>query len=685
MKPACSRVLVIFAVIVVIAAAGIAAAQPRPMTAVDLLSVPTQSDVRVAPHSGAVLFVRTQTDWDQDKSISHIWRVDAHGTSVTQMTNGKSGESAPRWSPDGTRFCFVATRDGDTAQLFVQPVDGGEAIQVSKHETSVSDPHWLPDGTHILFLADDADSKEVKEAKKRSGDVISYDRDYKERHLWLLDLSDKSEKRVTKGAFSVHEYVVSRDGATLVYGAAPTPLVDDEDESEIYVRPLAGGDARRLTDNRIAEHGIRLSPDASTVLFVAATNERFEPYYESHLFVIPVQGGAPRMLLKDDEDEIDGADWSADGRAIIVRANSGVRIQLWSFDPASGRRTRLTEGDNSVLSLNLEPAEDAWAAVIGSASSPGDIWLAPRVGTAPLQLTHFERDLTETFRMPKVEVFTWTGHDGRKVEGLLTYPLDAAPGRRAPLVVQTHGGPAASSTFRFASWATYTPVLAAKGYLVLDPNYRGSTGYGDAFLRDMVGHYFHEADKDVLAGVDALIASGSADPDKLVAMGWSAGGHMTNWLVTTTTRFKAAASGAGAANWISMYAQSDTRSYRTPWFGASPWVKDAPLALYLAQSPVAHVAGAKTPTLLMVGEKDVRVPTPQSIEMLRALRASGVDAELLVFPGEPHGLRTPKHRLHKINSEIAWFERHLFGRSYELEKPPVSKKDAEADKASEKK
>jgi dipeptidyl aminopeptidase/acylaminoacyl peptidase len=194
-------------------------------------------------------------------------------------------------------------------------------------------------------------------------------------------------------------------------------------------------------------------------------------------------------------------------------------------------------------------------------------------------------------------------------------------------------------------------------------------------MRDMVGHYFHEADKDVLAGVDALVANGLADPDKLAAMGWSAGGHMTNWLVATTSRFKAAASGAGAADWISMYAQSDTRSYRTPWFGGTPWQKGAPIGLYLEQSPITHLAGASTPTLLMVGEKDVRVPTAQSIEMFRALRASGVETELLVFPGEPHGLRTLRHRLDKIDSEIAWFERHLFGRAHEMEKPPATPKD----------
>ncbi len=667
-----------FAVVAAVAAAG---AQPRPMTAVDLLSVPVQSDVQLRPGGSEVLFVRTQTDWDQDKSISHVWKVEADGSGLVQMTNGKSGETSPRWSPDGVRFCFVATREGKTAQLFVQPVGGGEAIQVSKHETSVSDPAWLPDGSGIAFLADDPDGKEAKDAKKRSGGVISYDRDFKQKHLWTVDLAARTERRLTEGAFSVLQYEISKDGSTVVYSEAPTPLVDDGDKSEIYIRPLSGGEARRLTENGIGERGLALSPDAGSILFLARTNERFEPYYQDHLFLLPAAGGPPRMLLKDDSDEIDGAEWSRGGKTVIVRANSGVRVALWALDPATGQRTRLTDGDSTVVSMSVDPVSEAWAAMIGTASSPGDVWVARGPGAQAVRVTHFAEELAASFRMPRVEAFSWKGQDGQRVEGLLTYPLDYTPGTKAPLVVQTHGGPAASSTFHFASWATYTPVLAAKGYMILDPNYRGSTGYGDAFLRDMVGHYFHEADKDVLAGVDALVAKGLADPAKLVAMGWSAGGHMTDWLVATTTRFKAAAAGAGAADWISMYAQSDVRTYRTPWFGGTPWQKDAPLALYLEQSPITHLSGARTPTLLLVGGNDVRVPTAQSIEMLRALRASGVEADLLVFPGEPHGLRTARHRLYKINSEVAWFERHLFGRTYEMEKPPVTKKDADGEDA----
>ena len=265
----------------------------------------------------------------------------------------------------------------------------------------------------------------------------------------------------------------------------------------------------------------------------------------------------------------------------------------------------------------------------------------------------------------------WKGADGHGVEGLLHYPADYRPGTRYPLVVQTHGGPRTSDRYCFGDWQSYVKVLAGLGYAVLQPNYRGSTGYGDAFLRDMVGGYFRNSHLDVLAGVDRVIAMGVADPDRLAKMGWSAGGHMTNKIVTFTDRFKAASSGAGAANWVSMYGQSDTRGYRDPWFGGTPWQKNAPIDVYWDHSPLKYVANAKTPTLFLVGAEDVRVPPAQSYEMHRALKANGVPTRLYVAPREPHTWEEPRHRLFKINAELDWFEKYVMGRTYTWEKAPA--------------
>jgi dipeptidyl aminopeptidase/acylaminoacyl peptidase len=278
--------------------------------------------------------------------------------------------------------------------------------------------------------------------------------------------------------------------------------------------------------------------------------------------------------------------------------------------------------------------------------------------------------LTRDFRLPRQERVEWKGADGTTVEGLLYYPINYVQGQRYPLVVQTHGGPQASDKFGFGGTQNYVAVLAAKGYVVLQPNYRGSTGYGDAFLRDMVGHYFQNAHLDVMAGVDYLIKAGIADPDHMIKMGWSGGGHMTNKIITYTNRFKAASSGAGAADWVSMYAQSDIRSFRTPWFGGTPWGKDAPISVYWNNSPLKDVANVTTPTIFLVGQNDPRVPEPQSIEMYRALKSNGVPTHLYVAPREPHVWQELRHVLFKMNAELEWFETQAMKRAYTWEKAP---------------
>jgi dipeptidyl aminopeptidase/acylaminoacyl peptidase len=290
--------------------------------------------------------------------------------------------------------------------------------------------------------------------------------------------------------------------------------------------------------------------------------------------------------------------------------------------------------------------------------------------------------LARDFKHPRQEKVEWKGADGTTVEGMLYYPLDYRSGEKYPVAVQTHGGPQASDKFGFGSWGSYIQALTAKGYAVFKPNYRGSTGYGDAFMRDMVGSYFKNSHLDVMTGVDHLIKIGLADPDRLVKMGWSGGGHMTNKIVTFTNRFKAASSGAGAANWVSMYAQSDVRTYRTPWFGGTPWQKNAPIDLYWEHSPLKYVSNVTTPTIFLVGENDVRVPPPQAVEMYRALKSNGVPTHLYIGPREPHGWQELRHQLFKMNVELDWFEKYAMGRRYTWEKAPEEEKKKEPSKTS---
>ncbi len=655
-----------------------AAQDRRPMTLVDLLDVPSLTDPELSPDGTQLLYVLSTADWEANRRITHIWRVDTDGTGSVQMTNGAEGENSPRWSPDGTHIAFLTRRDDtDATQIYLISNAGGEARQLTEHETSVSSIAWSGDGAFVYFMAADAKTDDEKARDEAKDDVFAFDEDYKQRHLWRVAVDAGTEERITTGDHSVVGYRLSRDGSKIAYHRAPNPLFGYYDRGEVWVMDISSGNAVMLTENGVWENGAELSPDNSQVLFLSDANEGFEPYYNDKIFIAPAGGGEARRLLNGSRFEVQNASWSADGRSVYFVANVGVRTDLFRVDVNTERLTRLTEGDHALRGWRFDVESGAHVFGIDERTNPGDIWIF-RDGGEPSRITHVFDYLAQQFTLPRQERIEWSGTDGTTVEGLLFYPLDYREGERYPLVVQTHGGPASSDKFGFQSSTDYVQVLTAKGYAVLQPNYRGSTGYGDDFLRDMVGHYFRQAHLDVMSGADHVIAMGIADGERMVKMGWSAGGHMTNKIITFTDRFKAASSGAGAVNWISMYAQSDVRTYRTPWFGGTPWQRNAPIDAYWDHSPLKDVWKVKTPTLVLVGQNDPRVPMPQSVELYRALKANGVPTHLYVAPREAHGWRELRHRLFKMNVELDWFERHAMNRSYTWEQVPAEAGDKTA-------
>ena len=663
-----------------------AAQSKRPMTLIDLLETPSLSDPQLSPDGKQALYVLGKADWKANNRANHIWRIQIDGTGVLQMTNGPNGENSPRWSPDGARIAFLrrSARTGEAAEEITQIQlignSGGESRQLTKHATSVSSITWAPSGDAIYFLASEPKSAEEKERDKQKDDVYTFEQNFKQTHLWKIDLKDEKEKRITEGDYSVMSYSLSQDGTRIAFLRALTPLYGDQDLSEVFVMNSAGGDQVRITSNNVAESDARLSPDNSQVLFIAAANRNFESYFNNNLFVAPAGGGNARLLIPDFPYEVNAAGWANDGRSIYLVTNMGAHSELQQLDLGTLKVKQLTSGDHAIGNWTLSPTGDRQIFTIAEPENPGEAYIFTLGGAAPARVTRVFEYLTRDFKLPQAERVQWKGADGADIEGILTYPLDYQPGTRYPLVVSTHGGPASSDKMGFGSTSLYKPVLAAKGYAILQPNYRGSTGYGNACLRDMVGHYFNQAHLDVMTGVDYLIQRSLADPERMVKMGWSAGGHMTNKIITFTERFKAAASGAGAANWVSMYAQSDVRTYRTPWFGGTPWQKDAPLGVYWENSPLKDAWKVKTPTLFLVGERDVRVPMPQSVEMYRALKSNGISTKLCVAPREPHGWGELRHQLYKMNVELDWFETYATKRPYTWEKAPADSADKAAER-----
>ena len=661
---------------------GIAAAWPamhaqtppkRPMTLLDSAQLQRILGPQLAPDGRAVAYMLSVTNWKAGRLIFHLWRQDVGGGAPVQLTFTEGGDiPVVRWSPDGKTILFM--RDG---QFWLLPAGGGEPRALTKHTSSPGAPSWSPDGAVVYFIASDPPTADERERSRLRDDVFGFDENYKQRQLWKVVVSTGAETQLTSGDSTVLEYSFSADGKRLAVQRAPTPADLDAFRGEVWVMDSGGGNPRALTSNSIEEKAINVSPDGTQVLFLADTNERFEPYYPTNLFIVPASGGTPRLAVPDFKYSFDQAVWTPDGKSIIATVNMGVHSEFFRIDIAGRRAHQMTDGQHFIPSgWTAVPSAGRLAFQLDEPTRFGDVWTLPLTGAqaVPARVTRQFDALERDFALPRQEKAEWKGADGTAIEGVLFYPVDYRPGQRYPLVVQLHGGPMESDKFGMGAGLTlhYVPVLTAKGYFVLRPNYRGSAGYGPAFARDVVNGYFHQMASDVMLGVDALIARGLVDQDRLVVMGWSAGGTLVNKLVTMTDRFKVASSGAGVANWVSLYAQTDSTSFRRTWFGGTPWRKDAPFELFWNNSPIKDVANVKTPTLFFVGDADTRVGLAQSLEMYRALESLDVPTQLDVGPGELHQWNGLRHVLRKANIELEWFEKYANHRAYDWEKAPSS-------------
>jgi dipeptidyl aminopeptidase/acylaminoacyl peptidase len=671
-RPAIFGLLLAALTVLASARTPIHAQQPRrPMSIVDLAELPRILDPQLSPDGRSVIYMLTRADWKANRAVPHIWRQTVGGGQPAQLTNGNAGEASARWSPDGKSLLFLTRGDESGTQIYLLPSEGGQAQALTRHGTSVSQPAWSPDGSAIYFLASDPATADERDRDRLRDDVFAFEENLKQRHLWKVAVPSGSELKLTDGDFSVLSYRLSQDGRQIALHRAPTPLANDSGRSEVWVMDASGRNARAVTSNSVEEIEAELSPDNTQILFLAGANSALEPDYNSTIFLVPAGGGAPRLLLPDFPYAVEHASWTPDG-AIVACVNMGTHSEIFRIDVAARRAKALTDGRHSVQFWSVVPAARRMIFQLDEPTRIGDAWTLPLDGGTPSRVTGIYDSLERNFNLPRQEKVAWKGADGVAVEGLIFYPIGYQAGKRYPLVVQLHGGPSESDKFGYGPGfiVNYVPVLTARGYAVLRPNYRGSAGYGNAFLRDVVGSYFRNMHLDVMAGVDDLVHQGIADPDRLAVMGWSAGGHLTNKLITFTNRFKAASASAGAADWISMLAQTDQRTDRTSSFGGSPWQANAPIDAYWSNSPLKDAARVKTPTLFFVGQEDSRVPMPQSVEMYRALVANAVPARLYIAPREGHQWGELRHQLYKANAELEWFERYVMDRSYTWERAP---------------
>lgn len=639
------------------------------MTALDMVEISRLSAPSLSSSGQLLAYRVSRTDWEENEiDITVEFRDIITGTTLDSADLDATDlfERAVHWRPGHGSFLTIAEgKEDDDRQAYLVTPTSASFERLTDHHDNVDDPVWAPDGLSFYFTSN-APDESSSDWQIRPYEYAQPDAIYR---LTLGD--DEAVSLIDAGSF-IGDISVSRDGMYLLYRQRETGDPDRSRLNELWLLELESGTTTRLTENSYGESRARLSPDNRSFAFIATVNAAGESYYEDNLFLQQVGEQQPELLFPDLPIEVLDVAWTRGGEALWVLGNTGLRTELFHYDLAEQRLEQVTRGDHALDDWRYDPVLDQHIVIVSTPENPGEVYAIDVENGALRPLTDHYADWAERFRLPRQEAVVWPSDDGQEIEGLLAYPVGYQEGQTFPLVTITHGGPRSSS--QFGSWnvSRYIPVLTGQGYGVLLPNHRGGTGYGDAFMRDMVGNYFRNAHLDVLSGIDALIERGLADPERLVKMGWSAGGHMTNRLITITDRFAAASSGAGVADWVSLYGESDRRYNRTPWFGGTPWQEGAPYDAYRDQSPLAGTWNVQTPTLFFSGGDDERVPPTQAILMYRAVRDAGTPAELYIAEGEPHNFREPRNRLFKINRELAWYANHLGLPDYQPTLPDIA-------------
>lgn len=644
---------------------------PRGMSAVDFAEIPRLSEPALSPDGRTLAYLESETDWSENRIVKHLRVIDVATGQAGSVPTFSDKASRVWWHPDSQGYVYLdRPNEGQKKQAFFYDIASEETRQLTEHGEAILNVIWQPDGSGFYFIAAEQQPKTDTQMLDGGWVIPPYDA-HADREGWWFDFATGETRRDVQGRFSVRDASVSRSGQFLITSLAPDHSIDSRHLGDVFVRDLDSNEATRWTLNRFREGTPRLSPDATRLAYLASANEDGAPYYESKVFIETLNGRRQRLLADRDMEALAFA-WDASGKGLFILGNTGVRSNLFHYDLERGALRQLTRGDHAVQDWVYDPIRDTHIARFETMFSPGEYQIMRDEADGFQSITDVYADWPLTFELPRQTVFEWRGRRGARLEGLLVYPQGYDPSRTYPLVTITHGGPRNSS--KFGSWnvSRYLPVLSAQGYLVFLPNHRGGTGYGDRFVRDMVGGYFRNAHHDVMDGIDALIEADLADPDRLIKMGWSAGGHMVNKLITHTDRFAAASSGAGASDWLSMHGESDVRHGREPVFGGTPWERTAPRRRYRQDSPLKDAWKVTTPTLFFVGEKDVRVPPTQSILMHRGVRETGTPTVLFQAEDEPHNFRKPTNQLFKINTELAWFARFAKGETYDAVLPDAA-------------
>jgi dipeptidyl aminopeptidase/acylaminoacyl peptidase len=634
------------------------AQEKKPLKVEDIFSFKGVSDAQISPCGKWVLFVVSEADFEENGYNTDIWMVSASGGEPFKLTAGPKRDSFPRWSPDGKLIAFLSDREEKTQIWLINP-RGGEAWRLTDSKTGVNTFVWAPDGKKIAYTAVDPLSEEEEKNKKEKNDPIVVEEEYKMSRLWIIDIETKKAEKLTKRDFYVEDFSWSPDGKEIAFSHKPTPRIPDSFNSDIMVISVEDGKTRDLVKQKGPEMDPKWSPDGKTIAF-ASQNGSTDWFVNSYLCLVPAAGGEAFNISKGFDEQIRYYQWSAQGDFLYFLAGEGVNYHIYKISVEGGKPEKISDKEGVWSGVSLSTDGSMMAFTWEDPLYPDDVYVSSAENFAPKKLTTINPQ-TEDFSLGLTETVQWKSVDGWEMEGLLIKPVGYEEGKKYPLLVVIHGGPAGVFVKSFAIRRGAFPVqtFTNQGYAVFMPNPRGSGNYGDKFRAANVRDWGGKDYQDIMTGVDFLIEKGIADPEKMGVMGWSYGGFMTSWVITQTDRFKAACVGAGVTNLYSFFGETDIPEFMWSYYKAPPW-KD--IKVYQDHSAMFQIDNAKTPTLILHGKNDMRVPLPQGEELFRALKMKEVPVKFVVYPRQPHGLREPKLQKDAMNRTLEWFDKWVLGK-----------------------
>jgi dipeptidyl aminopeptidase/acylaminoacyl peptidase len=648
-------------------------APPRRFELGDLAKLVDISDPQFSPDGRSIVMVVSRPNYDKNRHDSELVLVDVAIGTQRVLTFQREDVDQPRWSPTGDRLAFLAkpsTGEETEPQLFIMPMNGGDARQVTKAPTAVQHYAWKPNGKEIAFAT--ADEPANKKAKENHDDAFEVgNNDYlaskapTATHLWLVAAEGGAARRLTSGSWSlataappgppIAPLAWSPDGKSIAFVRQERPHDGDNDLTTVQIIDVAAGTIRALTDRKALEYYPSFAPDGTQLAYWYPRDG--DPNSVIEIWAAPAAGGKGKCLTRELDRNLYLSLWLPDGKSLLVGGDDGQRVSLW-VQPLQGPARRLDLGRISptwFYHMDVSIAANGAVAFVGSdPQCPAELFYLASPQSAPRRLTDFNRHVAG-LHLGKVETITWQGPDGFQENGILTFPPDFKPEKKYPLVLLIHGGPQSASTEVFSKLAQ---LIAAHDYVVFQPNYRGSDNLGNAYQRAIVKDWGKGPGRDVMAGLEAVKKRGFVDASRIAVTGWSYGGYMTTWLIGNYQGWKTAIAGAAVTDLIDDYNLSDSNVQGRYLFGGSPWTGEF-AKLFREQSPITYAHQIRTPTLILATTGDARVPITQSYRLYHALKDNGVPVKFVAYPVSGHYPDDPVRQKDLYRRWVAWLDQYL--------------------------